>query len=54
MAFIDRVLSAPEYGWADDTCTLVRPTPGQILRKTLTRFDLLRTRKNWICVIAWY
>jgi stearoyl-CoA desaturase (delta-9 desaturase) len=54
MAFIDRVLRAPEYGWVDATGMMVRPTPGQILWETLTRFDLRRTRKNWICIIAWF
>lgn len=54
MAFIDRVLRVPTYGWVDATGCLVRPTSCQILRESLKRCNLLRSRKNWICVIAWF
>ncbi|QKZ13814.1 fatty acid desaturase [Spirosoma sp. KUDC1026] len=53
MAFIDRVLQQPAYGWSDKTGTLVIPTKRQLFTEAFSRLNILATRKNWIPAISW-
>ncbi len=53
MAFIDRILQTPSYGWADSTGKLVVPASGQLFREAFSRINIFKTRKNWITLISW-
>jgi sn-1 stearoyl-lipid 9-desaturase len=53
MAFIDRVLQEPLYGWSDEKGQLIVPTTGQLWREAFSRINVFRSKKNWISMMAW-
>lgn len=53
MAFIDRILQEPSYGWQDEKGELVVPTLKQLYREAFSRINIFKTKKNWISLISW-
>lgn len=53
MAFIDRILQEPSYGWKDEKGELVVPTTKQLFSEAFSRINIFKTRKNWISLISW-
>lgn len=53
MAFIDRVLQKPAYGWQDENGALLIPTSRQLFHEAFSRVNVFATRKNWIPAITW-
>jgi len=53
MAFIDRVLQEPSYGWKDSAGNLILPSKKQLFSEAISRVNVFRTRKNWMSVISW-
>jgi sn-1 stearoyl-lipid 9-desaturase len=53
MAFIDRVLQEPSYGWKDSLGNLILPSKKQLFSEAISRINVFRTRKNWMSVISW-
>ena len=47
MAFIDRVLRPPAYGWTDADGGLSKPTARELFREWFSRLNFVRDRKNW-------
>jgi stearoyl-CoA desaturase (delta-9 desaturase) len=54
MAFIDNVLRAPSYGWADKDGNLVKPTLKQLYAEAFSSINVFKTKKNWIPFINWF
>jgi fatty-acid desaturase len=52
VAFLDRVLDPPSYGFVRDQ-KLVVPTPGVLFREFFNRINILRSRKNWLPLAGW-
>lgn len=53
MAFIDKILHEPSYGWeAQDGSTYV-PTKKELFAEAFKRINLFRNKKNWISLISW-
>ncbi|HWA35023.1 MAG TPA: fatty acid desaturase [Cyclobacteriaceae bacterium] len=53
MAFIDRILHVPSYGWADQQGKLIVPTLKQLWGEAFSRMNILKSRRNWIPFINW-
>jgi len=53
MAFIDKVLQKPSYGWANKHGELVVPSTRELYREAFGRINIFATRKNWISAISW-
>ncbi|MCF2518849.1 fatty acid desaturase [Dyadobacter sp. CY351] len=53
MAFIDRVLQTPSYGWSDQAGELIKPKAGQILTEFFTRLNVFADRRNWLPLMSW-
>jgi stearoyl-CoA desaturase (delta-9 desaturase) len=53
MAFLDRVLQAPSYGWMDKNGELIKPTTRQIFREFFSRLNVFRGKKNWLPFFSW-
>ncbi|MFK7926801.1 MAG: fatty acid desaturase [Myxococcota bacterium] len=53
MAHVDVVLRPPPYGWKDDDGNLVRPSTMQMLTLFAQRFNVLKSRKQWIVLTSW-
>lgn len=53
MAFIDKVLQTPSYGWQHANGELVKPTIRQLFSEAFSRINIFKTRKNWISLISW-
>ncbi len=53
MAFIDRILQPPSYGWTDEHNELVKPTARQILSEFFSRLNVFKNRKNWLSFVSW-
>ena len=52
MAFLDRVLDPPSYGFERDGKLYV-PTHREILREFFKRLNVFRDRKNWLPFLGW-
>jgi stearoyl-CoA desaturase (delta-9 desaturase) len=48
MAFIDKILHEPSYGWKDETGKLVSPTLKVLFREALRKSNIFKSRKNWL------
>lgn len=48
MAFIDKVLQQPSYGWKDQHGNLVVPSSDALWSEALARINIFASRKNWI------
>lgn len=53
MAFLDRVLEPPSYGWKKEDGTLYVPTTGELFREMFSRMNVFRDRKNWLPLWNW-
>jgi sn-1 stearoyl-lipid 9-desaturase len=53
MAFIDRVLQEPSYGWSDDKGELIVPTTRQLWQEAFSRINVFKSKRNWVTVMAW-
>jgi len=53
MAFIDKVLQEPSYGWADSQGELIVPTKKQLFKEAFSRVNIFKTKKNWISLMSW-
>ncbi|HEX6240960.1 MAG TPA: fatty acid desaturase [Polyangiales bacterium] len=53
MAFLDRVLDAPSYGYVRDGRLHV-PSTRELLREFFSRLNVVRTRKSWLCAWCWF
>lgn len=53
MAFIDRVLQPPAYGWSNERGELIIPTTKQLYTEAFSRINVFRSRKNWISGLSW-
>ncbi|NND94369.1 MAG: acyl-CoA desaturase [Flavobacteriales bacterium] len=54
MAFVDRILDPPSYGWADDKGELIVPSNKSLIREALSRMNIFKSKKNWISTISWF
>jgi fatty-acid desaturase len=54
MAFIDRVLQPPSYGWQDAKGQLIAPPPTRLLAECFSSLNIFATRKNWVPFTAWF
>lgn len=48
MAFIDKILREPSYGWQNDSGELVIPTRKTLFSETLKNINIFQSRKNWL------
>jgi len=46
MAFIDRILQPPSYGWQHPDGSLVKPSPATIFKEFFSRLNIFTTRKK--------
>ncbi|MFD0749332.1 fatty acid desaturase [Mucilaginibacter calamicampi] len=53
MAFINRVLEPPTYGWSDMSGNLAKPTPKQIFAEFFSRLNVFKNKKNWLSFLSW-
>jgi stearoyl-CoA desaturase (delta-9 desaturase) len=53
VAFIDRVLETPTYGWERDGALYV-PTVREQVGHTLSRLNVFRDRRNWLPFSSWF
>lgn len=53
MAFIDKLLQEPHYGWATSDGALIKPSTRQLLREAFSRVNIFRSKKNWISLMSW-
>lgn len=53
MAFIDKVLQVPSYGWSDEKGELIIPTTKQLFAEAFSRINIVKSKKNWISGISW-
>ncbi len=53
MAFIDRILHVPSYGWSDEKGELVVPSVKTLYGEAFSRINIFKSRKNWISMISW-
>lgn len=54
MTFLDTVLDPPSYGWTDTNGDLSKPTPKQLWREFFSRFNIFKSRKNWLPLMSWF
>jgi stearoyl-CoA desaturase (delta-9 desaturase) len=52
VAFLDRVLDTPSYGFRRDGVLYV-PTHGELWREFFTRLNPFASRKNWLALFTW-
>lgn len=52
MAFLDRVLDPPSYGFLRDG-EFYKPTHAEIFHEFFHRLNIFRTRKNWLPFFSW-
>jgi fatty-acid desaturase len=53
MAFIDKILHVPSYGWTNDNGELVIPTTKQLFNEAISRINIFADKRNWISGISW-
>jgi len=54
MAFLDRVLQIPSYGWMDTDGELIKPTARQSFREFFSRLNIFRDKRNWLPFFSWF
>ena len=52
MPFLSQILEPPSYGYTRDG-EFYAPSKRQIFREFFSRFNLLKTRKNWLPLFGW-
>lgn len=53
MAFLDRVLEPPSYGWATKDGELYVPTRTELFKELFSRINVFRDKKNWLPMMNW-
>jgi len=53
MAFIDKILQEPSYGWADENGELVKPSVKRLYQEAFRNTNIFRSKKNWITFVTW-
>lgn len=53
MAFIDRILQVPSYGWKDKNNELIIPTNKTLFKEAFSRINIFKSKKNWISLMSW-
>ncbi|HEY8999830.1 MAG TPA: fatty acid desaturase [Mucilaginibacter sp.] len=53
MAFLDRVLQAPSYGWMDKNGELIKPTTRQSFNEFFSRLNVIKDKRNWLSFFSW-
>jgi fatty-acid desaturase len=53
MAFIDKVLHTPSYGWSDENGDLVIPTTKRLYTEAFSRINVFKDKRNWISLTSW-
>src|SRR5690349_14617694 len=53
MAYLDRVLDPPFYGWTNSEGTLSKPSPKQLFKEFFKRLNVFRCKKNWLPFFSW-
>jgi fatty-acid desaturase len=53
MAFIDKVLHTPSYGWNDENGELIVPTTKRLYTEAFSRINVFKDKRNWISLISW-
>ena len=54
MAFMQRILEEPSYGWKNEQGELVKPSNREIVREALSRLNVIKDKKNWMSAISWF
>jgi stearoyl-CoA desaturase (Delta-9 desaturase) len=53
MAFIDKVLQRPSYGWSDENGELIIPSTKRLYKEAFSRINVFKDKRNWISLISW-
>ena len=53
MAFIDKVLQVPSYGWMDKNEKLVTPSALTLFKEAFSRINIFKSKKNWMPFFSW-
>ncbi len=53
MAFLDKVLQPPSYGWTDASGNFSKPTKSKILSEFFSRLNIFKDKKNWLPFFSW-
>lgn len=53
MAFIDKVLQTPSYGWKNEKSELIVPGTKDLFREAFLRINIFNDKRNWISAICW-
>lgn len=53
VAFLDRVLDPPSYGYVRDQKLYV-PSRGELFREFFSRLNIFKSRKNWLPLFSWF
>lgn len=53
MAFIDRVLKVPSYGWADDQGQLIIPSKKELFAEYKNGLRFYNNKKTWVSCLSW-
>lgn len=53
MAFIEKILQEPSYGWKDEKGNLIIPTTKQLFKEAFRRINIFNSTTNWISLISW-
>lgn len=53
MAFLDKVLRPPAYGWTTPDGELSKPSPRELFAELFTRVNIFHSRKNWQGFSMW-
>ncbi len=48
MAFIDKILHEPSYGWSDANGSLVIPSTKTLFKEAVNKANVFKSRKNWM------
>ena len=53
MAFIDKVLQVPSYGWMDENKKLVTPSISTLFKEAFSNINIFKSKKNWMPFFSW-
>jgi stearoyl-CoA desaturase (delta-9 desaturase) len=53
MAFIDKILKEPSYGWKDSDGELVKPSTKRLFQEAFKNVNIFKSKKNWITFYSW-
>ncbi len=52
MAFIDKILQEPSYGWQNEKGELIAPSNKTLLKEALRRINIFKDKRNWISLMS--